>query len=72
MTDLTSAKGKKGLIFGIANEHSLAYGCARHFPAADADLPVTYLNAKSPRAERDRLALCKQRSMQRKITGVAG
>ena len=72
MTDLTSAKGKKGLIVSIANEHSLADGCARHFRAADADLAVTYLNAKSPRADRDRLALCKQRSMQRKITGVGG
>jgi enoyl-[acyl-carrier-protein] reductase (NADH) len=67
MTDLTSAKGKKGLIVGIGNEHGLADGCARHFRA---DLAVTYLNAKSPRADRDRLALCKQRSMQRKVTGV--
>jgi len=47
MTDLTSAKGKNGLIVGIANEHSLAYGCARHFRAAGADLAVTYLNAKA-------------------------
>ncbi len=47
MTDVTSAKGKKGLIVGIANEHSLAYGCARHFRAAGADLAVTYLNAKA-------------------------
>lgn len=44
MTDLS---GKKGLIVGIANEHSLAYGCARHFRAAGADLAITYLNAKS-------------------------
>jgi enoyl-[acyl-carrier protein] reductase I len=39
--------GKKGLIVGIANEHSLAYGCARHFRAAGADLAITYLNAKA-------------------------
>src|ERR1039458_8805327 len=39
--------GKKGLIFGMANEHSLAYGCARHFRAAGADLAITYLNAKT-------------------------
>ena len=39
--------GKKGLIIGIANEHSLAHGCARHFRAAGADLAITYLNAKA-------------------------
>jgi enoyl-[acyl-carrier protein] reductase I len=39
--------GKKGLIIGIANEHSLAYGCARHFRAGGADLAITYLNAKA-------------------------
>jgi enoyl-[acyl-carrier protein] reductase I len=44
MTDLS---GKKGLIVGIANEHSLAYGCARHFRAAGAELAITYLNARA-------------------------
>ena len=44
MTDLS---GKKGLIIGIANEHSLAYGCARHFRAAGADVAITYLNARA-------------------------
>jgi enoyl-[acyl-carrier protein] reductase I len=39
--------GKKGLIVGIANERSLAYGCARHFHSAGADLAITYLNAKA-------------------------
>jgi len=39
--------GKRGLIVGIANEHSLAYGCARHFRAAGADLAITYQNAKA-------------------------
>ncbi len=39
--------GKQGLIIGIANEHSLAHGCARHFRAAGAELAITYLNAKS-------------------------
>ncbi len=42
-----SLEGKKGLIVGIANEHSLAYGCARHFRAAGAELAITYLNAKA-------------------------
>jgi enoyl-[acyl-carrier protein] reductase I len=44
---MTSLGGKKGLIVGIANEHSLAYGCAQHFRAAGADLAITYLNAKA-------------------------
>jgi len=39
--------GKKGLVVGIANEHSLAYGCARAFNEAGADLAITYLNAKA-------------------------
>ena len=39
--------GKKGLIVGIANEHSLAYGCARHFRASGAELAITYLNMKA-------------------------
>ena len=41
--------GKKGLIVGVANEHSLAYGCARCFRAAGADLAITYLDAKTER-----------------------
>lgn len=40
-------KGKKGLILGIANEHSLAYGCARAFKEQGAKLAITYLNAKA-------------------------
>ncbi len=39
--------GKKGLIIGIANEHSLAYGCAQRFRAAGADLAITYLNVNA-------------------------
>jgi enoyl-[acyl-carrier protein] reductase I len=31
----------------MASQRSLAYGCARHFRAAGADLAVTYLNAKA-------------------------
>jgi enoyl-[acyl-carrier protein] reductase I len=44
---MTMLSGKKGLIIGIANEHSLAHGCARHFRAAGADLAITWLNAKA-------------------------
>lgn len=42
-------EGKKGLIVGIANEHSIAWGCARAFRAFGADLAVTYLNEKARR-----------------------
>lgn len=38
-------KSKRGLIVGIANESSIAYGCAQAFRAAGADLAITYLNA---------------------------
>lgn len=37
-------KGKRGLIVGIANENSIAWGCARAFRALGAELAVTYLN----------------------------
>ena len=40
-------KGKKGLIVGIANENSIAYGCADVLRAAGADLAVTYRNART-------------------------
>ncbi len=40
-------EGKKGLIVGIANENSIAWGCAKAFRAFGADLAVTYLNDKA-------------------------
>lgn len=39
--------GKRALVLGIANEHSIAYGCARIFRLLGADLAVTYLNEKA-------------------------
>ncbi len=39
--------GKKGLIVGIANAGSIAWGCAHAFHAAGAELAVTYLNDKA-------------------------
>lgn len=39
--------GKKALVVGIANEHSIAYGCAKAFCAQGAELAVTYLNDKA-------------------------
>ena len=40
-------RGKRGLVVGIANEHSIAAGCAGAFAAAGATLAATYVNAKS-------------------------
>jgi enoyl-[acyl-carrier protein] reductase I len=45
--DFATLEGKKGLILGIANEHSIAYGCAKGFKALGAELAITYLNAKA-------------------------
>lgn len=42
-----SLQGRKGLVVGIANDQSIAYGCARAFRDAGADLAVTYLNDKA-------------------------
>lgn len=39
--------GHKSLVVGIANEHSIAFGCARAFREAGADLAVTWLNDKA-------------------------
>jgi enoyl-[acyl-carrier protein] reductase I len=39
--------GRKTLIVGIANEHSIAYGCAKAFRTAGADLAVSWLNDKA-------------------------
>ena len=40
-------EGKKGLVIGIANAHSLAYGCAKAFRGLGAELAITYRGAKS-------------------------
>ena len=40
-------EGTKALVVGIANESSIAYGCAKAFRELDADLAVTYLNDKA-------------------------
>lgn len=42
-----SLRGRKALIVGIANEHSIAYGCARALRAQGADLAVTWLNDRA-------------------------
>jgi enoyl-[acyl-carrier protein] reductase I len=45
----TLFSGKRGLVVGIANEHSIAAGCALAFRAAGAELVVTYAAEKSKR-----------------------
>jgi enoyl-[acyl-carrier protein] reductase I len=40
-------KGTKALVTGIANDSSIAYGCAKAFRELGADLAITYLNEKS-------------------------
>lgn len=47
MTETFSLAGKKGLVVGIANDQSIAYGCAKFFRQHGADLAVTYLNEKA-------------------------
>lgn len=40
-------EGNKVLAVGIANDQSIAYGCAKAFRLAGADLAITWLNDKS-------------------------
>lgn len=40
-------KGKKALVTGIANDQSIAWGCAKSFSALGADLAITYRNEKT-------------------------
>lgn len=42
-------RGKCGLVVGVANENSIAFGCAAKLRAFGAELAVTYLNEKSER-----------------------
>lgn len=42
-------EGKRGLIVGIANDQSIAWGVAKAFRAFGAELAVTYLNDKAKR-----------------------
>lgn len=39
--------GKKALIIGVANEHSIAWGCAQAMRRAGADIAMTYLNERA-------------------------
>jgi enoyl-[acyl-carrier protein] reductase I len=40
-------RGHKALVVGIANDRSIAYGCAKAFRAVGAELAITWLNEKA-------------------------
>lgn len=42
-------KGKRGLIMGVANKHSIAWGIARQLAAQDAEIALSYLPAMEAR-----------------------
>jgi enoyl-[acyl-carrier protein] reductase I len=44
---IVTLEGRKGLVAGIANDQSIAWGCAKGFRALGADLAVTYLNERA-------------------------
>ena len=46
-TPIIDLKGKRGLVVGVANDHSIAAGCADVFSAAGARLAMTYVNDKA-------------------------
>lgn len=47
MTPLVDLTGKRGLVVGIANESSIAAGCAEAFTRAGATLGASYVNEKA-------------------------
>jgi enoyl-[acyl-carrier protein] reductase I len=47
LSTLSLLKGKKALVTGIANDQSIAWGCAKAFQAFGADLAITYRNEKT-------------------------
>ena len=57
--------GHKALVVGIANDQSIAFGCARAFRDAGAELAVTWLNEKA-RPHVEPLA----RALEAPITGA--
>ena len=57
--------GHKALVVGIANDQSIAYGCAKAFRDAGAELAVTWLNEKA-RPHVEPLA----RALEAPITGA--
>ena len=44
-------KGKKGLIMGLADSHSIAFGIAQQMAAQGAELAITYMDSNERRAK---------------------
>lgn len=42
-----SLQGHKALVVGVANDQSIAWGCAKALRAQGADVAITYLNARA-------------------------
>ena len=42
-----SLAGRKGLVTGVANDQSIAWGCAKAFRFLGAELALTYLNERA-------------------------
>jgi len=42
-----SLQGQKALVIGVANEHSIAWGCAKALHQQGAELAITWLNDKA-------------------------
>lgn len=47
MTQTLPLQGKRGLVVGVANENSIAWGCARALREAGAELAITWFNDKA-------------------------
>jgi enoyl-[acyl-carrier protein] reductase I len=43
----TPLEGFKALVVGVANQHSIAYGCAKAFRELGAEVAITYVNEKT-------------------------
>lgn len=61
--------GKKGLVVGVANDKSIAWGCARAFSEAGAELAVTFQTPKAeqfvrPLAEQAGASIIRQMDVQ--------
>lgn len=46
-SSLSLLKGKKALVTGVANDQSIAWGCAKAFRTLGAEVAMTYLNEKA-------------------------
>lgn len=47
LPDTIHLQGKRGLVLGVANEHSIAWGCLRRLHAMGAEVVATCLNDKA-------------------------